>query len=50
MEMNVGIPMRQPIGTWIMIMLVNVREHGVVIDIIKIKGVTVDEENGRVSQ
>ena len=46
MEMNAGNLMSPPIVTWIMKMLVNVREHGVDVDITKIKGVTVDEEDG----
>ena len=48
MEMNAGILMTQPMVTWIMKMLVNVEEHGVDKDIIKIKGVMVDEEDGEV--
>ena len=48
MEMNAGILMTQPMVTGIMKMLVNVEEHGVDKDIIKIKGVMVDEEDGEV--
>ena len=44
MEINAGILMSPPMLTsWIMKMLVNVREHGVDVDITKIKEVTVDE-------